>query len=94
MCEGMTGTRIYPKDLSVCPVTDMPSGVLFFFFGEGMMSNPLYRAERCRDLAEECRAIAALCTPSTEMRAHYSRMSEHYSSLAEAEELGMLAYGR
>ena len=26
------------------------------------MSNPLYRAERCRDLAEECRAIAALCT--------------------------------
>jgi hypothetical protein len=56
------------------------------------MSNPLYRAERCRDLAEECRAIAALCAPSTEMRIHYSRMSEHYSSLAEAEELGTLAY--
>ncbi len=34
------------------------------------MSNPLYRAERCRDLAEECRAIAALCAPSTEMRIH------------------------
>jgi hypothetical protein len=48
------------------------------------MSNPLYRAERCRDLAEECRAVAALCAPSTEMRIHYSRMSEHYSSLAEA----------
>jgi hypothetical protein len=27
------------------------------------MSNPLYRAERCRDLAEECRAIAAVCLP-------------------------------
>ena len=51
------------------------------------MSNPLYRAERCRDLAEECRAIAALCAPSTEMRIHYSRMSEHYSRLAEAEVL-------
>jgi hypothetical protein len=25
------------------------------------MSNRLYRAERCRDLAEECHAIAALC---------------------------------
>src|SRR5262249_43757996 len=33
MCEGMRGTRIYPKDLSVCPVTDMPSGVLLFFLG-------------------------------------------------------------
>ena len=58
------------------------------------MSNPLYRAERCRDLSEECRAIVALCTPSTEIRAHYSRTALHYSSLAEAEELGMLAYGR
>jgi hypothetical protein len=57
------------------------------------MSNPLYRAERCRDLAQECRAIAALCSPSTEMRTHYSRMSEHYGALAEAEELGSLAYG-
>jgi hypothetical protein len=57
------------------------------------MSNPLYRAERCRDLANEYRAIAALCTPSTEIRAHYSRMAQHYSSLAEAEELGMLAFG-
>jgi len=37
------------------------------------MSNPLYRAQRCRHLAEECRAIAALCTPSTEMRTHYIR---------------------
>ena len=40
------------------------------------MSNPFYRAERCRHLAEECRAIAAFCTPSTEMRTHYSRMAE------------------
>jgi len=70
----------------------MQSGIVFFF-GEGIMSNPLYRAQRCRDLAEECRAIAALCFPSSEMRTHYSRMSEHYSSLAEAEELGLLAYG-
>jgi hypothetical protein len=57
------------------------------------MSNPLYRAELCRDLANECRAIAALRTPSSEIRADYSRMAQHYSSLAEAEELGMLAYG-
>ena len=58
------------------------------------MSNRLYRAELCRDLAEECRAIAALCAPSTEMWAYYSRMSEHYRELAVAEELGALAYGR
>ena len=49
------------------------------------MSNELYQAERCRDLAEEYRRIAAMCT-SAEMRNYYSRMSEHYS--AEAEELG------
>ena len=36
------------------------------------MSNRLYRAERCRDLAQECRAIAALSAPSTEKRTHYS----------------------
>jgi hypothetical protein len=58
------------------------------------MLNPLYRAERCRDLAQEYRAIAALCAPSSEMRNHYSRMSEHYSGLADAEELGTPAYGR
>jgi hypothetical protein len=58
------------------------------------MSYPLYRAERCRDLARECRAIAALFALSTEMRTYYSRMSEHYTTLAEAEELGTLAYGR
>jgi dihydrodipicolinate synthase/N-acetylneuraminate lyase len=63
-------------------------------FWGGIMSSPSYRAERCRDLAEECRAIAALCIPSSKIRAHYSRMAEHYSSLAEAEEVGMLAYGR
>jgi hypothetical protein len=49
------------------------------------MSNELFRAERCRDLAEEYRRIAAMCT-SAEMRNHYSQMSEHYST--EAEELG------
>jgi hypothetical protein len=57
------------------------------------MSNPLYRAQRCRDLAEECRTIAVLCTPSTEMRTHYWRMAEHYSSPAATEELGALACG-
>jgi hypothetical protein len=57
-----------------------------------IMSNALYRAERCRDLAEECRRVAALCT-STEMRSHYSLLAEHYSTLAETEELGPLAYG-
>ena len=56
------------------------------------MSNELYRAERCRDLAEEYRRIAAMCA-SIEMRDHYSRMAEHYSTLAEAEELGKLVYG-
>jgi hypothetical protein len=55
------------------------------------MANPLYRAERCRDLAEEYRAIAALCGPSIEMRNHYSRMSEHYRLLAEAKEPAELA---
>jgi hypothetical protein len=64
------------------------------FLRAGIMSNPLYRAERCRDLAAECRAIAALCAPSTETQAHYSWMSEHYRKLAEAEELGALACGR
>jgi hypothetical protein len=56
------------------------------FFWRGIMSNPLYRAERYCDLAKEYRAIAALGTPSFEIRAHYSRVTEHYSSLAEAEE--------
>ena len=53
------------------------------------MSNELYRAERCRDLAEEYSRIAAMCTLA-EMRIRYSRMSEHYRTLAEAEELGAL----
>lgn len=50
------------------------------------MANPLYRAERRRDLAKECRASAALCDPSSEIRNHYSRTSEHYGLLADAEE--------
>src|SRR5260370_806246 len=55
-----------------------------FLLGRCTMSDALYRAERCRDLAEECRRVAAI-SASTEMRNHYSRMSEHYSTLAEAE---------
>jgi hypothetical protein len=70
----------------------MRSGAVFDFQG-GIMLNPLYRAERCRDLAQECRAIAALCAPTSEMRNHFSRMSEHYSALAEVEALGTLADG-
>jgi hypothetical protein len=54
------------------------------------VSNELYRAERCRDLAEEYRCIAAMCA-SSEMRNHYSQMSEHYSTLADAEELSALS---
>jgi hypothetical protein len=61
------------------------------FFG-GIMSNELYRAERCRDLAEEYRRIAAMCT-STEMRSHYSRMSEHYRTLAKTDEFGVETAG-
>jgi hypothetical protein len=56
------------------------------------MSNELYRAERCRDLAEEYRRIAAMCT-STEMRNHYWRMSEHYRTLAKTEEFGVETSG-
>ena len=55
------------------------------------MSDALYRAERCRDLAEEFRHLSQMCT-STEMRDHYSQMAQHYSSLAEAKDLGILAY--
>jgi hypothetical protein len=88
---GGWGTRTCPTDF--LSVSRHHCRAPYFFRG-GIMPNPLYRAERCRDLADECRAIAALCAPSTEIRTHYSRMSEHYSSLAEAEELSMLAYGR
>jgi len=55
------------------------------------MANPLYRAERCRDLAEEFRRLSEMCK-SPEIRNHYSQMAEHYSSLAEAKNLGILAY--
>jgi len=55
------------------------------------MSDALYRAERCRDLAEEFRRLSEMCT-SAEMRNHYSRMAEHYSSLLDVKNLGILAY--
>jgi hypothetical protein len=57
------------------------------------MSNPLYRAERYRDLRDECRAFAALWLPSTAVFPHYLQMAPHLTSLAKAEDLGMLAYG-
>ena len=56
------------------------------------MSNELYRAERCRELADEYRRIAAMCT-STEMRNHYSRMSEHYRTLAKTVEFDVETSG-
>ena len=58
------------------------------------MSNPLYRAERCRDLRDECGAFAALWPPSTAAFAYYLQTAQHPRSLAEPEELGILAYGR
>src|SRR5262249_27272104 len=64
-----------------------PSGAAFFRGGTSM-SNAMYRAERCRDLAEECRRLAAM-SPSTEMRKHYSRMAERYGTLAQVEMLGV-----
>jgi hypothetical protein len=49
------------------------------------MSNPLYRAERCRDLANECRAIAALWHSLNRNTSPLnSRMAQHYSSLPPA----------
>jgi hypothetical protein len=91
--KGGTGTRTHPSDFSVPRGADITVEHRLSC-GEGsIMSNSLYRAARCRDLADECHAIAALCDPSTEMRTHYSRMAEHYGSLAEAEELSMLVHG-
>jgi hypothetical protein len=74
-------------------VPTSPSSTVFLSCGGSIMSNSLYRAARCRDLADECHAIAALCDPSTEMRTHYSRMAEHYGWLAEAE-VSMPVHGR
>ena len=56
------------------------------------MSDPLHRAERCRDLAEGCRRLAQN-TLSAQMRNRYSLMADHYSALAEAEEIDAVAYG-
>ena len=52
------------------------------------MSDPLYRAVRCRDLAEECRRLA-----TTSFSNRYSQMADRYGLLAEAEERGTLGYG-
>jgi hypothetical protein len=92
MCDGKRGNKELSQRLVRLSGARHAIGRRLLFWG-GIMSNSLYRAQRCRDLAEECRAIAALCTASTEMRTRYSQMSEHYSSLAEAEEPGMRAYG-
>src|SRR6266404_7224009 len=68
---GGPGTRTCPTDFPRCgrtsgfrAPTSAESGTALSL--GGMMSDPLYRAERCRDLAEEYRSVAALCA-STEM---------------------------
>jgi len=92
MCESGSGNKDLSQRLVCLSGGRHAIGHRLFLWG-GIMSNSLYRAQRCRDLAEECRAIAALCTLSSEIRTHYSRMAQHYTSLAEAEELGIRAYG-
>src|SRR6266853_2359123 len=62
-------------------------GDVFFSLGGGIMSDPSYRAEHCRDLAEECRRLAAT-TLSSQMRNRYSLMAENYSTLAKTEAIG------
>ena len=49
------------------------------------MSNPIYQAERYRDLAEECRRLAAT-TLSSQMRNRYLLMAKDYLLLADIEE--------
>ena len=56
------------------------------------MSDALYRAERCRDLAEEFRRLSEMCA-SPEMRNHYSRMAKDYILLADIAEQDALVYG-
>ena len=51
------------------------------------MSDPLYRAERCRDLAEECRRLAA-STLSDQMKKRYLLMAKDYTLLADLEKHG------
>jgi len=49
------------------------------------MSNPLYRLERCRDLAEECRRLAA-STLSGQLKKRYLLMAKDYTLLADMAE--------
>ena len=53
------------------------------------MSDALYRAERCRDLAEEFRRLSEVCT-SPEKRNHYSWMAKDYILLADIVEQAYL----
>ncbi len=56
------------------------------------MSDALYRAEHCRDLAEEFRRLSEMCA-SPEKRNHYSRMAKDYILLADIAEQDALVYG-
>jgi hypothetical protein len=79
---GDAGTSSYSKDSSDCPVAKMRSGVVFSF---GEVSCRIHYIERNVVVIWQRNAAPSL---------HYLRMSQHCRSLAEAEKLGMLAYGR
>src|SRR5258706_11702427 len=87
------GTKTCPTDLAR-PVADIQQTIGHrLFFGGGLTSDQLYRAEHYRDLAEECRRLG-VTSFSARMRNRYWRMAENYRILAEAEEAGRaLAHG-
>src|SRR6266436_1130363 len=91
--KGRSGTKTCPTDFP-CPVTDIQQTIGHrLFFGGGLMSDQLYRAEHYRDLAAECRRLA-VTSFSAQMINRYWRMAENYRTLAEAEEAGRaLAHG-
>jgi hypothetical protein len=52
---------------------------------ECVVSNPLKRARKYRDLADECLRVSELA-PTAETKAEYRLIASHYVTLAEAEE--------
>ena len=86
--KGAAGTKTCPTDLA-CLVADIQQTIGHrLFFGGGLMSDQLYRAEHYRDLAEECRRLG-VTSFSARMRNRYWRIAENYRMLAEAEERGL-----
>ena len=90
---GGTGTRTYPTDFSPL-ISDRQNWGHVYSFGEVSCHTHCIEqnvvAIRRRSVAPSLR----FALPQPEFGAHYSRMAEHYGSLAEAEERGLLAYGR